>query len=61
MSKRMDDMNNRLNILTGAIIMQTIAIAGLIVTVLLQANAISVDNQTNLGANTKRDLGGWGL
>ena len=36
MSKRMDDMNSRLNILTGAIIMQTIATAGLIVTVLLR-------------------------
>lgn len=36
MPKRMDDMSRRLNILTGAIIMQTIAIAGLIVTVLLQ-------------------------
>lgn len=36
MSKRMDDMSRRLNILTGAIIMQTIAIAGLIATVLLR-------------------------
>jgi len=36
MSKRMDDMSRRLNILTGAIIMQTIAIAGLIITVLLR-------------------------
>ena len=36
MPKRMDDMSRRLNILTGAIIMQTIATAGLIVTVLLQ-------------------------
>lgn len=36
MSKRMDDMSRRLNILTGAIIMQTIATAGLIITVLLR-------------------------
>ena len=36
MPKRMDDMSRRLNILTGAIIMQTIATAGLIATVLLK-------------------------
>ena len=35
MSKRLDDMNSRLNILTAAIITQTIAIVGLIAAVLL--------------------------
>ena len=35
-TKRLDDMNSRLNILTAGIITQTLVIAGLIVAVLLR-------------------------
>ena len=38
MVKRLDDMNSRLNVLTAAVITQTIAIVGLIAAVLLRSS-----------------------